>query len=284
MAFLKELVILFLVAVIFVAGFSVYVCFTYARPRRFVSPTTPASFGLEPYENIEFETDDGVKLRGWYIPAEARSDKAIIICHGYPMDKGNVVDIATAFNKKFNVLLFDFRGMGQSEGLTALGYKETMDFDAAVSFLKGRGLRRIGAFGLSMGGAVIIMANNPDISAVVSDSSFADLNGMVDTVYGNFSVFRHPFVYATKLAARMIFGINISEVSPVNAIKDFKADLLIIHSKRDSEIDVKNAYLLHEAYPKSEMWLPSSPEHGQTYYMHTEEYKEKIYAFFKTRL
>jgi len=284
MAFVKELAILLIIAVIFVVCFSVYVCFIYARPRRYISPTTPASFGLEPYEDIEFKTADGVKLRGWYIPAEAQSDKAIIICHGYPMDKGNVVDIATAFNKKFNVLLFDFRGMGQSEGVTALGYKETLDFEAAVSFLKNRGMRRIGAFGFSMGGAIIIMANNPNVSACVSDSSFADLDGMVDVVYGNLSVFRHPFVYTTKLAARLIFGIDISKVSPVDAVKDFKASLLIIHSKRDSEVGVENACSLHEAYPESEIWLLSSPEHAQAYSMHTEEYKERIYAFFKTRL
>jgi len=285
MAFFKEIFIILLIAVVFIIGFSAYVCFIYIRPRQFISAVTPKEFNLVPFDNVELKTDDGLTLKGWYIHSETPIDNAVIICHGYPMDKGNVLDLAFIFHENYNVLLFDFRGMGENEGsFTTIGLKETKDFNAAVSFLKDKGMKKIGALGFSLGGAVIIMANNPDISAAVSDSSFARIDSMMDVVYGNFGVFRFPFVYCTKLIARFIFGIDTSKISPLDAIKDFKTPLFLIHSQKDSQIDVKYAHLLHKASPNSELWVMSSADHGETYHMYQSEYRNRVSAFFQKHM
>jgi hypothetical protein len=285
MHFLKELFILFLATLLFVVGFSFYVCFVYMKPRRFVSEFNPQHFNLVPFEDVSLNTDDGITLRGWYIPSPKATDKAIIVCHGYPMDKGNVLSFCPMFYDNYNILMFDFRGLGQSGGgFTSIGLNETKDLEAAVNYLKGRGVKRIGALGFSMGGAVIIMANNPDIRAAVSDSAFTELSEMVEVVYGNFGPFRHIFTYFTKIISKLVFRLDILKVSPMTAVKNFKAPLFLIHGQEDSQIDASGAKLLHQASPNSELWIVPSAEHGETHSLYPDKYKEKVLSFFEKNM
>lgn len=255
------------------------------KPRRFVSEATPQHFSLTPFEDIMLKTEDGITLKGWYIHSAKPTDKAIIICHGYPMDKGNVLSFCPIFHNHYNILLFDFRGMGESGGrITTVGFNETKDLEAAVSHLRHRGIKKIGALGFSLGGAVIILANNPYISAAISDSTYDQLDTMIEAVYHNFHVLKYPFIYFTKLIAKLIFGIDTSRVSPLAVVKDFKSPLLLIHGDRDTQIDVKNSIALHGACPNSQLWIVPSAEHGEAYFLYPDEYKKKVLTFFEKHL
>lgn len=71
-----------------------------------------------------------------------------------------------------NVLLFDLRAHGRSEGkIISFGYLERQDVLGAVGFLHSRGIRRIGLLGFSLGGIVAMLsaAVCNDIAAVVTD-------------------------------------------------------------------------------------------------------------------
>jgi len=285
MPFLKELSVILFVLLIFMIGFSTYVCFVYLRPRRIVSEVTPEHFNLTPFEDVTFTTVDGIALKGWYIPSTKKTDKVMIVCHGYPADKGNVLNVSTMFHEDYNLLLFDFRGLGQSEGFfTTVGFNETKDLDAAVSFLKDKGMKKIGALGFSMGGAIIIMAENPDIYAIVADAPYARLDIMLDDVYENFFIFKRPFAYTTKLIAKFIFRMDISKVSPVDSVKNLRVPLFLIHSKTDMQVDIKNSELLHKACPNSELWILPPARHGESYFLYPEEYKNNVLSFFKKHM
>ena len=119
---------------------SLYVFLTSIHPPRHITKMTPADLGLD-YEDISIFTDDNVKLAGWFIPAKNIEKKAIIICHGYPADKGDVLSFATFLHNDFNLLFFDFRSMGKSEGkITTAGWNERRDFLAAVEYIKSIGM------------------------------------------------------------------------------------------------------------------------------------------------
>ena len=133
MSILKEFILVLIVAVIFIFGFSFYVCIKYIKPPRFVSEITPEKAHLTPFEKIDLTTEDNINIKGWFMPAHNKEGKAIIVCHGYPMDKGNVLDLASIFYKDYSVLLFDFRGMGESGGnYTTLGLNEVKDFNEVI--------------------------------------------------------------------------------------------------------------------------------------------------------
>ena len=137
----------------------------------------PENYGLTA-EAAEFQSGDGVTLRGWYIPAED-AVKTIIVCSGANGSLDADMPVAAWLHEAgFNVLLFNWRAHGQSEGeVVTLGFNERYDLIAAVQFAKAQGAERIGVLGFSMGGTVAIdtAAVYEDINAVVADSPFVTI-------------------------------------------------------------------------------------------------------------
>jgi len=136
------------------------------HPPRFRSDDNPKHYGLN-YERVSFPTEDGLTLRGWFIPAESSSLQqparekgtreacaTLLFGHGYPFDKANILQHALFLHSRFNLLLFDFRYFGESDGaFTTAGLLETRDVKAAVEYVKGRkdvDPTRIGAMGFSL--------------------------------------------------------------------------------------------------------------------------------------
>ena len=146
---------------------------------------TPESVGVEA-EDFWAETDDGVRIHGWYFPNE-EAEFVIVLSHG---NAGNIsyrIDIArTLLNTGAAVLMYDYRGYGQSEGSPSEKglYK---DIEAVIEGLKnqkGYAENRIVMYGRSLGGAVAAYgASEYNLGGLVLDSSFKNLRAMVRDVY-----------------------------------------------------------------------------------------------------
>lgn len=269
---------------IIVSAVSFYCFLISVRPPRFQSDITPEELGIKDYEEIKLKTSDGISLSAWYIPASIKTDKAIIVCHGYPADKGDVLGLATFLHHDYNLLLFDFRGLGKSGGkFVTAGAKEINDFNSAVDYLLKRGMKSIGAYGFSMGAAVILLANNPAVKAIVSNSSYARLEMLINEIYSRFGYFKAPFVMMTKLWAKILLGINTSRINPVDTIKGNSIPLFLIHSEKDSQIPIKHFMLLRQARPSAEYWIIPEADHGElgSFWL---EYQRKIKNFFNRYL
>lgn len=259
---------------------SLYVYYIYTHPQRYVSAVTPKDYGLK-YETVSFPTSDGLELKGWFIPSPNKDAPAIIGCHGYPFDKGNILDLASFLYPDYNLFLFDFRGMGESQGrFTTVGYYEIRDLNAAVDYLKGRGFKEIGAIGFSLGAAVIILANNPDIKAVVSDSSFSDIDSVINIVFKRLGPLKWPLVRLVKLWAKVFLKIDTDKISPLNAIEGLTCPVLFIHCSLDTEIPPGHSEQLYKAARDAELWIVPNADHGQGYYINPEEYTRKVKGFF----
>ena len=146
---------------------------------------TPAEFGLA-YEDVRFRADDGVALDGWWIPAEP-DEGTILLLHGYAKTRLEVLPHAEYLHEAgYNVLLFDWRAHGRSEGaFTSLGYHERRDLRGAVDEALRRSDAPLGALGYSMGAATAILGGADDlrIAAVVVDSPFATIEASLDTAF-----------------------------------------------------------------------------------------------------
>lgn len=97
---LKILLIVLVLVVVVILATSFTTFYSAIRPNKFVSDTTPADFNLK-YESLTLTTEDGIKLDTWFIPAASKTDKTIIVLHGYPFDKGNILSIATFLHDDF---------------------------------------------------------------------------------------------------------------------------------------------------------------------------------------
>ncbi|MGB2580406.1 MAG: alpha/beta fold hydrolase [Minisyncoccia bacterium] len=275
------LIILTSILVISLWGFFISI-----RPPKIVSVITPSEIGLT-YEDVTFKTKDGLTLSGWFIPSKETKNgaKTIVLLHGYPADKGDILPSLAFLNDKYNLFLFDFRYFGQSEGLySTAGAKETDDLVAAIKYLRSRGNTEIGVFGFSMGGAVALMVASqmPEIKAVISEASYARLDLMARELY-RLPVINYPLAWLTELWAKLFIGININKVAPIDAVKNIQVPILIIHSKDDEVIPFKNAIMLQEVLrgnSRAEFWFQEKLIHGQF----EETYKKRINDFFINNL
>jgi len=271
--------------VAFLFCLAVYGFYTSVRPLRRLSGKTPVDLGLE-YENVIFTTEDGLKLEGWLIPRR-KSKKAVVCLHGYPFDKGSILDVSSFLRNKFSLLYFDFRYLGKSQGkYTSIGYHEVKDVRAAVEFLLGRGYKRIGLIGFSMGAATAIMeaSQNASINAVVSDSSYSTLDRLVYDKYRCLGPLRYPLGMVTKLISMIFMKVDPASVSPEKAIRSLDIPVLIIHGDSDREISIDNARYLYNASSSASLWVVRGVDHCGAHAGKTGEYEKKVLSFFEKSL
>ena len=152
----------------------------------------------------------------------------------------------------------------------------------AIKYLeKEKNITKVGLYGFSLGGAVALMTNHENVKAIATDSAYAELSHMVQHMYKIFFVLKYPLAYLTKLYGILFLKINIDDASPVENIENIKIPILLIHAEKDSQIPVNEAYLLHDANKKAELWIVENAEHGITHSINPEKYEKKVIGFFK---
>ena len=150
---------------------------------------TPASFQL-PFEDVAFQSPDGIPLKGWWVPAENAHGTAVLV-HGLNRSRIEMVKKVPFLHAQgWNALLFDQRAHGESGGtVRSLGYHEKDDVHAAVAYARTRSEAPVVVWGVSLGAAagMLAAAEDPKVAAVVSDSSFRSLR---DTARHHLQLFR----------------------------------------------------------------------------------------------
>jgi len=217
------------------------------RPPRLTVALSPDDYRLHA-ERVAIRAGDGVRLSAWYIPRPGAP--AVVLLHGYPAEKADLLPIASALAPQFSTLLVDQRYFGNSEGrATTLGFRERDDLKRALDFLQERGARTIGVFGFSLGGAVALLtgAEDPRIRAIAAYAPFADLRVLGHELYRWMWVARYPFVDAMLLWSRLLFGADISRPAPTEAAARLAVPVLLVHSRTDEQISFHHAERLREA-------------------------------------
>jgi dipeptidyl aminopeptidase/acylaminoacyl peptidase len=273
------------------------------HPPRFKTDDDPKRYGLD-HERVSFPTTDGLTLRGWFIPAASASlgrpvqeettgnaCATILVGHGYPFDKANILRHALFLHSRFNLLLFDFRYFGESDGAyTTAGLLETRDVQAAVEYVKGRkdvDPTRIGAMGFSLSASSFILARHPDVKAIVADSPYASLEKVVERQFFFFpGPTKWPLVALTKVYARLLLGIKLSDAVPADAVGELQIPLLLIHGDADSQIPVEHSHEIQaKADPATtELWIVPGADHGFAHALAGYQYEIRVREFFERNL
>jgi uncharacterized protein len=230
------------------------------------NPLTEA--GLR-YEEVAFPTDDGLMLRGWFIPADRPGAPAVVYVPGTGRDQRSGLSLVAPFHRAgYHVLLFSYRGSGQSDGnwlRFSYGDAESRDVDAAVSFLsQTKGVGWVGAIGYSAGAvsAILSAARNPHIEAVVAVAPY----NCVDEVWqtGRPALMPAFLQDLTLWLTEKRKGFDRAQVCPVNVVdKIAPRPLLVIHGTDDRRILESQVERLFAAAgePKS-LWLVPGATHN----------------------
>ena len=102
-------------------------------PKRLGNPKTPSDYGMV-YSDIDIITNDNIRLSGWEIPSKSNTNKTIIVNHPltttrYGSEEG-LDGVSVEFlpmikhlhNAGYNIVMYDHRGQGDSDG----GYGKTV--------------------------------------------------------------------------------------------------------------------------------------------------------------
>jgi fermentation-respiration switch protein FrsA (DUF1100 family) len=254
---------------------------------------TPATYGAE-YRDVQFQTSDGVTIRGWLLPSRGKH-ATITYSHGLFRSRRELLERAVELWKLgYGALLFDSRNHGESgSARVTLGYAERLDAEAAVRFLREeeRSTDRIVLFGISMGAAAVLLAaaETPDVSAVIADSSFLSF---YDTTTHHVKLFLHlpPFPMANELRFLIQWraGFDGDKLSPLEAVNHLgQMPVLFIAAARDHRMPPDIARRLYQSSrsPGRDLLIidgPGADVHGHAYQADPARYISSVAAFLES--
>jgi fermentation-respiration switch protein FrsA (DUF1100 family) len=273
--------LLVLFYLVFPATLSIYA--TNVAKRELCCDNTPAVHGF-PYEDVTFETPEGLTLAAWYIPSQ--NSVAVITVHGAGGDRIKTMDEALVLARHgYGVLMMDVEGFGESEGRSnSFGWAGARDVHAAVDYLLSRDDiddGRIGGLGLSMGAEVMIQAagESEGLRAVVAEGGssrtpedFAEMPG-TDTKLGM------PFQWVLAGTLRVMSGQSIPPPLKEMAAQIGPRPVLLIAADLDEETTLNGLYQ-EVGGPSFELWIIPEADHIGALDNHPEEYEDRVISFF----
>lgn len=244
--------------------------------------TTPEDLGLD-HETVRLETQDGVELAAWIVPATNESASAIVVAHGYPASKADVLPLVAPLAEDHHLVLVDQRGLGDSEGTTTLGIREPLDVQAGIEAAREiQGVERVGLIGFSMGAAAAIQAAaSTPVDAVLAQAAYADLETLAPSVFDGLGPLADPAGHLLLAYARLT-GLDPSQARPVDAIGDVGAPVLLVHGTEDETIPADHSRRLASQSPDAKLCLVEEAAHGEA--GTHPEYVPRLRAFFDENL
>jgi fermentation-respiration switch protein FrsA (DUF1100 family) len=257
---------------------------------RFPLDKTPDSVGLT-YESVSFPSrSDGTLLKGWYLPGQ--NNLTLIIANGGAQNRvdaetGTLEISRDLVERGYNLLLFDFRGRGESEGQGYHLVHSEKDLGGAIDYLRERfPPGNIGLIGFSTGAvAAIIGASRESVTAVVSDTCFASVSNSLATKLAIESGVPHILTKAIApglfLIARIFYGYR--KVDPVSRVADISCPVLFIQGDCDDLVPVSDAQQLYRASANTldELWIVHGAGHTKSYKTESVMFINKVTGFLE---
>ena len=249
-------------------------------PRTPLDQTLP-DVGITEYQDVTFTASDGITLRGWYIPPA--NSAAIILAHGYAGNRLMLLPEAQILAEQgYGVLLFDFRGHGESQdALVTIGDHERRDLSAAIDFVSAQpDIEKIGAIGFSMGAATLaqIAARDNRLDAVVIEAAFPTL---VEEIHYRSRYFG-PLSQIPSLRAVRRSGVDVDGVRPIDDLCAISPrPVLLIYGELDADVPPGTAQAMSDAACEpAELWIIGGAAHQNYTEVAPEEYAARLLNFF----
>jgi len=290
------IVFVVLVACGVVVGATVVQVHRGTTPHRFPPPPIDFSAMRIVVEQVRFPASDGVPLGGWLLPA-ASGSSAVILCHDAGSSRAALINLAITLRAQdFTVLLFDFRGHGDSGGSrSTFGLDEKRDVLGAIDLLARRpGVesKRLGIYGVGMGAhaAVLAAADRPALRVLVVDALYPDVEfRLVREVYAGwgFAVDRLAFLPRGVFAALRGGASDGERAADVIGALPGRDFLFLVPAGDGALADAMQR--MYESIPEQAdadgnlVVLPSTQADG-LYDDQLTRYHERVSGFFVTRL
>lgn len=228
---------------------------------------TPQAYGLA-YEDVEIRTQDGERIAGWWVPAEA-SRGTVLFFHGNAGNISHRLDYLWMFHGlRYSTLIVDYRGYGRSTGSPSEDgtYRDAIAAWGHLTGQRGIAASDIVLFGESLGAAVASwLATRHVPRALVMASTFTSVPDLGAQVY---------WFLPVRLISRFRYD-NLSHLAAV------KAPVLIAHSREDEIVPFIHGERLYQAAPEPKQLLVLRGGHNDGFIFMREEWVRALRDFLE---
>ena len=231
---------------------------------------TPEAAGLD-FDPVTLTTSDNEQLHAWFVPADPERG-TLLFFHGNAGNISHRLDSIRQFRALgLSVLIFDYRGFGQSSGKpTEKGTYR--DADAAWQYLVGQrniSPEHIILFGRSLGASIAAeLATRQAAAGVMLESAFTSVPDVAATLY--------PWLPVRWMSR---YQYNTREL-----LADIHSPVLIIHSRDDEIIPFTNGEQLFAAANAPKQFLELRGGHNDGFLVSGDSYVRGIDVFIKAVL
>ena len=239
-------------------------------------------------EETNIVSEDGLNLWGKLYLQEEKSDKWVIIAHGYTSSHEDIQPIALNFyNEGYNVLTPDMRAHGNSEGkYIGMGWLDRKDMLLWIDYvLSLDNNSQIVLYGESMGGATVMMTSGEDlpsnVKAIVEDCGYTSVQEMFEAqLYERFGLPSFPILNAAEIVTNIRAKYNFHEASALEQVKKSKTPILFTHGGNDTYVPTEMVYRLYEAANcEKDILIIDGAGHGSAPDVDPITYYDKVFSF-----
>ena len=264
-----------------------------------VKKNSPLYAGTKWYYNVkkihwtQKSATGNLKLVANYIPADKKTNKTVVIAHGYMGSKEKMAPYAYIFHQMgYNVLTPDDRGQGQSEGnYVGYGWPDRLDYIKWMKkVIKYQGPKtEIVMFGVSMGGATTMMVSGEkdkphQVKAFIEDCGYTSVSDEINYEAGQLyhmpAFPRWPLVPILSGITHIRAGYSMYEASSLDQVKKNHRPMLFIHGANDKFVPTRMVYPLYKASkgPK-QLLVVKNAAHAASYQTNPKLYVDTIKGF-----
>lgn len=238
------------------------------------------------------EDDPSQKLVASFIEHPTKTNRTVIISHGYKGNRETMANFAQMFyDLGFNVLLPDDRGHGDSAGdYINFGWLDRLDYlDWIDQILQKKGATsKIVLFGVSMGGATVAMLAGEQlpsqVKAVIADCAYSSVKEeLVYLLDQQYHLPEYPVEPLVSTINKTRLGYSLSDASTTEQLAKNTRPILFIHGSRDTYVPVSMAYENYRATksPK-QLWIVKDATHAESFWINPAIYQKRVQTFLKT--
>src|SRR5262249_44302780 len=206
-------------------------------------------------ENVWFSLATGERIHGWFVRAiQAPAVATVLYCHGNGGDLTDVGWIAKELsNRKLDVLIFDYRGYGRSDGRLTDEWGLYADADAAYEYLtreRGVKVERLVLHGQSLGStAAIDVASRRPCAALIVESGLSSASDMGAVAF--------PWL------PRWLHFLSTNRFESARKIASVSCPVFVTHGTKDDVIPVEQGHKLYESAPEpKQLVIVESGDHN----------------------
>lgn len=249
--------------------------------------------------NVCIESIDKLKLHCSLIEIEENTDAkgVIIVFHGYRSfgARDFCQQLPILHEAGYNIMLVDQRSHGKSEGkYICYGTKECNDavlWRKKASELYGNEMP-IALFGLSMGGATVLMASgllekdDPQVKCIIADCPFYDAYGIIKHVLWKYNkIYPQPIIHFVNFWTRFLADFNMHAPSCVDMASKSALPILMFHGKKDKFVPTScSVKIANELGDRVKLVLIDEAQHAESIYYEKELYKKELITFLANHM